>query len=169
MPIHSWAVSSLDYWPQVITKEAELSETLEEERELLLLAFTLFRDALAAGHAELQAAAAAAAAAAVATDPAAEAASLAAAVDGGAASEPADGAAAGAAAADGAGGAAAAAAEVEAERRAWFTFTVASLRGFARRYGAAAAPLAARLQAEVFAEGAALAEVRAAVLEGLGY
>ena len=34
-------------WPQVISKEAELSEQLEEERELLLLAFMLFRNALA--------------------------------------------------------------------------------------------------------------------------
>lgn len=145
-------------WPQVISKEAELSEMLEEERELLLLAFTLFRDGLAAGHAELQAAAAAAAAAAPS----------AAAADGAAAGEPADGAPAGDEAAGGDGGVTAAA-EAEAERRAWFAFTLASLRGFARRYGAAAAPLAARLQAEVFAEGATLAEVRAAVLEGLHF
>ena len=131
---------------------------LEEERELLLLAFTLFRDVLAAGHAELQAAAAAAAAAA----------SSAAAPDGAAVGEPADGNATGAAAAGGDGGAAAAA-EAEAERRAWFAFTLASLRGFARRYGAAAAPLAARLQGEIYAEGAARAEVRAAVLEGLHF
>ncbi|KAK9846278.1 hypothetical protein WJX81_000837 [Elliptochloris bilobata] len=152
---------------EVTTKEAELSETLEEERELLLLAFTLFRDTLAAGHAELQAAASATAAAADAAAKAAADAAIAA-VGSAAAAEPAAGVDEGPTAEGDRGGAAAAAAR-EAERRAWFAFTLASLRECARRYGAAAAPLVARLEAEVFAEGAAPAEVRATVHEGLHY
>jgi len=150
---------------QVAAKEAELGAAVAEERELLLLAFRLFRDVLTAGHAELDAARAAAAAAAAAAASAAADAAMA------AAGEPA------AEVADGSGGggggtgaaAAAAAAETEAERAAWFAFTAMSLRAFARRYCAAAAPLAARLEADIFAGPAVPAEVRAAVHEGLHF
>jgi hypothetical protein len=149
---------------QVAAKEAELGAAVAEELELLLLAFSLFRDVLTAGHAELDAARAASAAAAAAAASAAADAAMAAA--GEPAAEEADG---GGGSGGGAGAAAAAAAEAEAERAAWFAFTAMSLRAFARRYCAAAAPLAAQLEADIFAGPAVPAEVRAALHEGLHF
>lgn len=51
-----------------------------------------------------------------------------------------------------------------AAKAAWWRFTLGNLRTFARRYFRAAAPLAERLENEVFAEGAVDADVRSALL-----
>ena len=169
---HAHGLTQTHCCGQVAAEEAELREAVEEERALLLLAFTLFRDVLASGHAALETARSAATAAATA---AAEAAAdeAVAGLDRGANGAAAVGDTADAAAPAGGGAAAMASASARtaaeaAERQAWFTFTLASLRAFARRYGAAAAPLIGQLEGEIFGEGISVPSgVREAVHEGL--
>lgn len=57
--------------------------------------------------------------------------------------------------------------EESAAKAAWWQFTLGNLRTFARRYFRAAAPLAERLESQIFAEGAVDAEVRTALLLSL--
>lgn len=57
--------------------------------------------------------------------------------------------------------------EAVQERRAWYKYTLAKLRGFLLRYYEPISPLAARIENEMFAEGAAPAPIRRAVREAL--
>lgn len=57
--------------------------------------------------------------------------------------------------------------EAVQERRAWYKYTQAKLRGFLLRYYEPVSPLVARIENELFAEGAVPDPVREAVLEAL--